>query len=69
LLGPGGWASGLCCRKPGGRGWAPGHARPCRRSCERLVTIKNFFFGGRNNILNIGDKPVVITKYVDIRTK
>jgi len=33
LLGPGGWASRFCRRKPGGRGWAPGHARPCRRSC------------------------------------
>ena len=32
LLGPGGWASRFCRRKPGGRGRAPGHARPCRRS-------------------------------------
>ena len=32
LLGPGGWASRFCRRKPDGRGWAPGHARPCRRS-------------------------------------
>jgi len=35
LLGPGGWASRFCRRKPGGRGWAPGHARPCRRSWRR----------------------------------